>query len=189
MNTFFAEWYKGDGFPSYQLVLEQKNNLFSFDLLQRTSDPSVPFFHLPLPVYLHGETSDTVLFVEAISPFQIFTFSVAFKVLNVEIDPERQLISASNKAFRKDELTGDVIRVYPNPFFETLSFFSTRADVLFKTIVIYDIGGRKLLEVALNQTNSGEIIVPPLGPGVYFIDLITEKGVFQKSLIKTSNPR
>ena len=57
LNEFFADWYYGEGYPSYTINWTQEADSVTFWVSQQTSHLSVPFFEMPIPIqvsYLGG---------------------------------------------------------------------------------------------------------------------------------------
>ncbi|MBK8924071.1 MAG: peptidase M1 [Saprospirales bacterium] len=99
LDQYFADWYTGEGFPSYQVLWAQDAaNKVTLTLNQTTSMPaSVPFFALPAPLQLVGPDGQTkTIVLDHSYSGQTFTADVEFPVLAVLFDPELWLISANN---------------------------------------------------------------------------------------------
>jgi aminopeptidase N len=123
LDDFFADWYTGEGFPSYQITWSKgAGNDVHFSVKQTRSHPSVPYFELPLPLRLTnaaGQTQDVVL--HHLFDGQTFTEQVGFAVDSVAFDPDLWLISNNNTVTQTLVGTGEVgavgyaLRVEPNP--------------------------------------------------------------------------
>jgi len=123
LDGFFADWYAGEGYPSYQITWTQDaGNTVHFSVKQTQSHPSVAYFELALPLRLFGpagQTQDLVLH----HTFEGQTFSepVGFPVDSVAFDPDLWLISANNTVTKMLVGAGDlaaadyVLRIEPNP--------------------------------------------------------------------------
>lgn len=120
---FFADWHKGQGYPSYKITWSQgADQRLSFKVTQKQSHPSVSYFELPLPLRLRGaqgQVKDIVL--NHTTEGQVFQETVDFPVSSVEFDPEAWLITKDNVVERvtvgAHDLTsvGYSLRISPNP--------------------------------------------------------------------------
>jgi len=123
LDGFFADWYTGEGYPSYQINWAQDaGNTIHFSVKQSRSHPAVAYFELPLPLRLFGpggQTQDLVL----LNNFEGQTFSeqVGFTVDSVAFDPDLWLISKNNTVSKTLVGTGDLaaagysLGIEPNP--------------------------------------------------------------------------
>jgi len=51
LTTFFNQWYLGEGYPSYNVQWsELGSSSVKIKISQVTSDPSVSFFEMPVPL-------------------------------------------------------------------------------------------------------------------------------------------
>ena len=118
LDEFMADWYVGEGHPSYTLSWGQ-SELGQLDILleQTQSHPSVDFFELPLPVRLWNATQDTIVVLDHNFSGQSFQVLPGFPVDSVAIDPDIRLLSAENVVTAVPELAqrGSAVLVYPNP--------------------------------------------------------------------------
>lgn len=121
LDGFFADWYIGEGYPSYQLSWSQDDfNHLVVNLGQQPSHPSVSFFELPVPVRFSNGQQDTILVFQHEFSGQSFAFDLDFAVSEVTIDPDLWLISKTDTIQRvsntkEAELPGLRFRVLPNP--------------------------------------------------------------------------
>lgn len=122
LDVFFADWYSGQGFPSYQINWSQTGGVVAFSVKQTQSHPAVAYFKLPLPLRLFGpggQTQDLVL--HHTSEGQMFAEHVGFAVDSVAFDPDLWLISANNTVTKTLVGAGDLatagyaLRIEPNP--------------------------------------------------------------------------
>lgn len=123
LGGFFADWYTGEGYPSYQITWSQNpaHQLF-FTVKQTRSHPSVAYFELPLPLRLmgaQGQVKDLVL--HHTTDGQMFLEQVDFAVDSVVFDPDLWLITRDNTVQRVAAGTKDLaragyaLRIEPNP--------------------------------------------------------------------------
>ena len=120
LQTFFNQWFYGQGYPSYQVSWKQTGAQLTVTIGQTTSHPSVPFFEMPVPVRFSNGNQDTVLVFNHTFSGQTFTADLPFQVQNVEFDPELWLISKDNTVSvvttsEEPESNTLALKIIPNP--------------------------------------------------------------------------
>lgn len=97
LDGFFADWYYGEGYPSYNISWSKNApNEVKITIDQTQSHPSVSFFDLPLPVKLTDGARDTLLVLDNASNGQIFTATLDFNPTEVVFDPDLWILSRDN---------------------------------------------------------------------------------------------
>ncbi|MDX9751040.1 MAG: M1 family aminopeptidase [Flavobacteriales bacterium] len=188
LDGFFADWYMGEGYPSYTATWAQEaNGLVSLRLDQATSHPAVPFFALPVPVSFRlGDQDSTVVLHHAHSG-QVFHFHLPFQAATAVLDPETWLISAHNVvrkvpvgAFEQDR-----VLAYPNPAGEQLEVYLGTALHGAVRTTLYDATGRPV------RSWPGAVVddrvTCPLGglpTGAYTAELRTDDQVLRVRFVK-----
>jgi aminopeptidase N len=117
LTGFFKEWYEGEGYPNYQANWKQNtNNWAMVQINQVTSDPSVSFYEMPLPLQFKNATRDTTIVVNHQQSGQVFWINVGFAADTMIIDPKLWIL-AKNKTTQKiaGNTITDNIKIYPNP--------------------------------------------------------------------------
>jgi aminopeptidase N len=174
LTEFFADWYSGEGYPSYTVIWDQLPNQFLIQLGQEQSHASVDFFEMPVPIRLVGDGVDTLVRLEHIENDQVFGFPVSFEVVSVEFDPDIWLISRNNVVLEgmltsNDDLstTEAPVQIFPNPVHDKLNIVlrDTELNAAYSWQIVNVIGMR-LLSGTLDQVNT-EIDVSALLPGMY----------------------
>jgi aminopeptidase N len=118
LDGFMADWYVGEGHPSYTLSWGQGLTGELDILLEQTqSHPSVDFFEMPVPVRLWNATQDTIVVLDHSFSGQAFEVVPGFLVDSVSIDPDIRLLSAQNVVTAVPELVRNTgtVRLFPNP--------------------------------------------------------------------------
>jgi Peptidase family M1 domain len=101
LDGFFADWFYGQGYPSYTVNWEQVQDSVILWIDQVQSDPSVSYFEMPVPIaaYRFGIVADTVF-------QQLF-------------DQEKWIVSRGNKVIKLitavPALYSDSLVIFPNP--------------------------------------------------------------------------
>lgn len=110
IEEFLADWFMGEGHPSYELYWNQSGDEAYFLIKQSQSHPSVSFFEMPVPVKVLGSDGQSQWFwLENTENGQLFVENVTFPISGVQLDPEFELISAANMVIRTPCLPGNEI--------------------------------------------------------------------------------
>ncbi len=131
LDGFMADWYVGEGHPSYTLTWGQSELGQLTMLLEQTqSHPSVDFFELPVPVRLWNATQDTIVVLDHTFSGQTFDVLPGFPVDSVSIDPEIWLLSANNLVTEVPEQVRSTgwVRLFPNPASDQLQVALASSD-------------------------------------------------------------
>jgi hypothetical protein len=185
LTEFFKDWFFGEGYPSYSLIWSQDpGNSLTVTVNQTQSHSSVDFFEMPIPIQITGENGQKeILRLEITQNNQSFTVVAPFKVTNIEIDPEKHIISRNNGAvlgLDSFQLNAQ-ISLYPNPVDDKL-YIKNYSSAILNQITIYNILGKELLKMKID---SSKIDLQALRPGVHLIRVETSLGNFYKTIIKT----
>ncbi len=182
LTGFFADWYEGQGYPSYQAAWEQNGaGTVYIRLDQTTSHPSVDFFEMPVPVRLSGGGMDTLVRLDHLENGQLFDFKVSFPVESVTIDPDYWLISASNTVEQMelvgvyDPVSRETVALYPNPagdFIQVFQDHDLEPDTHWQ---IYNSLGQRMSEGVFEGENR-VIGLGNLPSGAYRLVLTTRSG-------------
>ena len=183
LTEFFNDWYYGEGYPSYQINLYTdygNNGTGKVDITQTTSDESVDFFemHLPLRLWKDGFSSDIRLH-QTTNPQ---TFTLSEKPDSIDFDPDKWLISRNSLVSKVTDLGTNEIKIFPNPASSELTIQPTFGEQIV-SISIFDINGKKELWLVSPETN--KINITSLPEGLYFIQTETNHTKYSsKFLIK-----
>ncbi|HRH69388.1 MAG TPA: M1 family aminopeptidase [Flavobacteriales bacterium] len=93
LDEFFADWYAGEGYPSYTITWTQlEDGSGQLEMLQTTSHPSVPLFEMRVPVLFTDGSRDTTLVFDQVENDQVFDFRLPFQATNAVLDPELNIL-------------------------------------------------------------------------------------------------
>ncbi|MEP6647161.1 MAG: M1 family aminopeptidase [Saprospiraceae bacterium] len=146
LDEFMADWFYGQGYPSYQLKWTHQADSLVLTLGQTQSHPSVSFFEMPVPVLVKLNGVDTIFVLNHTANNQRFSIFVGNKsVDSLAIDPELWLLSKNNTIEQVITATGEPASIgnfnlYPNPahdFIQIVSSFPV------KFIEAIDVNGQK----------------------------------------------
>jgi len=114
---------------------------------------------------------------------QTFDLDVPFVIKEIEIDPEKNIISKNNSAvlgIEKEVLRNQVF-IYPNPAQSNLYIKNHSPAEIYK-ISIYNILGKEMMT---RENNLSKINIESLQPGVHLLMIQTSRGNFHKTIIKS----
>lgn len=183
LSEFFEDWLYGEGYPSFKLEWSQAiPTEINFTLEQTQTHPSVSFFETQLPIRLVGTAGETIdLVLNQTVNQENFTRTVNFMVAEVLINPEFDMISKNNTVVLgiNERVLNMEIKFYPNP---TSDSFSIKKPDFLKVdhIRIYNTLGQLIHTSGWNDT----IDLSTVSSGMFFVELQTNKGRINKSLLK-----
>ncbi len=144
LDGFMADWFTGEGYPTYTLPWSQASDgAVSLTLYQSSSHPSVDFFEMPVPVRFKNADTDTIVVLDHTVSGQTFTFILPFMADSALLDPDLRIVSGQNIVTRVPEqqmnTAGYVLA--PNPVSDRLIVrpLSSRGQV---RLTIHDDLGR-----------------------------------------------
>lgn len=182
LTDFFENWLYGEGYPSFQLEWGQDSTSeLKLTLEQMQTHPSVAFFEVQLPIRLmgtNGETADLIL--DHTDNHQEFTEMVNFTVADILINPDFDIISKNNSVvLNTDDYVLDQLVIYPNPVSETLHIKKPEGLTV-ERIRIFNMLGQIVYTSVWNPAMD----VSSLSTGLFFVELQTNQGRINKSLLK-----
>jgi len=185
LTGFFADWYTGQGFPTYTVsVGQQPDNTSKVTIFQAQSDPSVDFFEMPVPIRFFGEGKDTTVVFNHTFSGQVFSTDPGFKIDSVEFDPDQWLVSANNKVtLGTDDLpAGKNLVLIPNPAQDYLYVQHNFSEI--KTIEIFTMEGKKLAEPTITQqARNLKINTRMLTSGMYLLKIGYKEGMVTRKFL------
>ncbi len=189
LDEFFADWYYGEGYPTYTVLWSQsQEGQLSITLEQETSSPRVDFFELPVPIRLVGKDQTETLVLDHQFTGQTFTFDIPFEIGNMEIDPERWLISRNNQVIfttsSKDQKLGtNAIQLSPNPVDDVLFLRLIDTALQVRATELFHVSGG-LVKQLHYQGGVQQLDVSDLTSGAYYIRVWTNEGFLVKKFLK-----
>jgi aminopeptidase N len=180
LDGFFADWFYGEGHPSYQVNWQQQGSTVWVEIEQATSHPSVDFFALPVPIQFVGSGGfDTIVVFDHAFSGQLFAFEAPEAIAWANFDPELWLCSRDNHVTQAPVSSlpaalGAKIKLFPNPAGAQWQL-RLPAELLPARAFLYDAGGKLWWERVLRD----ELTVLPaqgLAAGAYFLRLQTSRG-------------
>ncbi|MFN5423439.1 MAG: M1 family aminopeptidase [bacterium] len=173
LEEFFSDWLYGEGFPSYSLEWATAGRKWvQTKLSQVTSDPSVKFFEMSVPIQFKNRYFDTTIVIRHMMNDQVNFTQLGFIPDTAIIDPEFKIISADNRVSKTEIITSNDITIFPNPIGNefTILLKNMSEGILF--IRIYDTKGDVLYQRRIGNFKGNDLVRIPsekLPGGMYWI--------------------
>lgn len=183
LTEFFNDWVYNQGYPKYTIIVENIGaGQAKITINQTTTDASVPFFEMPVPIRLTGAGGLSQDFVvNNTTNGQQFTVSVPFSVTGVQFDPKKDIISKSSTAalavadFNFDQS----VQIYPIPASNALSI-DLPEGIEMESAIFYNVLGQKIMETKSDKNWN----ISSFAKGIHFLSIQTNKGTKQFKFIK-----
>jgi|GEM_PF-3858016 len=184
LTEFFNDWITGKGYPSYEINWYQNNaNVIHIIASQTQSDDAVSFFEMPLPIKVVAEDGTSqIIRLEISEDKQNFDGYIPFRIDEVLVDPDYQLISRNNtvKLGVDQEVLNQEISLYPNPAKSFLKVHNNSEAVVEK-VSIFNMLGKLVLE---ESNPMASIDLKPIGFGIHMVKIQTNQGTLHKTILK-----
>jgi aminopeptidase N len=193
LTNFFNDWVYGQGYPSYTVRWNQNATTFNtvLQLSQTSSNASVSYYEMPVPIKFRGATKDTTVICNLTTNGQIFTYPLSFPFFSIEFDPEAWILSRNNSLILDPTLvtTGvntivndSKIKLGPSPTRDNI-YITNTGNRLLKEVQITDAQGKVVLSKPLVGVYT--ISVKSFAAGTYFVKLIdNNKQIIVKKFVK-----
>ena len=187
LDGFFADWFYGQGHPSYKLEWQQDQSNINFRLSQVTSHPSVSFFEMPVPVHVYTSGGVQVFVLNHTFQDQVFTFETGDVTIDsIKIDPDRWLLSRDNEitpgiVSSVENWQNENFSIHPNP---AIDIVQISPSGLITDVILTDLTGQQFkIEYKTDRIN-----VSAVPAGFYILSLLNEKneviGIHPLTVIK-----
>lgn len=188
LQSFFNQWYYGEGYPSYTLKWGYANGEITIIATQTTSHTSVPFFAMPIPVYIKGAANkDTTLILNNTHNEQTFTHPLHFIPTDIQFDPELWILSDRNIIERMAGLNNEDNRllVYPSPTNDIITIELLQFYEPITTIIITNTLGEICFQKELTTSEfKVSVNISPFLNGVYYLRANTLNNSSVKKIMK-----
>ena len=181
LNEFFADWFIGEGYPSYQIHWNQVGNALEVKINQTQSHASVSYYEMPVPIKVMGTGGETAwLRLENTFDGQLFSENIDFTISQVQFDPDYQLISRYNSVtIGNTEISIAAVQPIPNPVHQPVTI-TTVNGIKLQKLVLFNTLGQKILEQDAIQPT---IDFANINKGIVILQILTDKGAIYKTLI------
>ncbi|SHK47001.1 M1 family aminopeptidase [Hymenobacter psychrotolerans] len=182
LQYFFDQWYRGQGYPTFNVRWNQVGQNFYLRTTETVSMPSVtPFFDTDVSYTLEFTDGTTqVVRLRQGQPVSSFVVPVSKTVAFVDVDVDNWLLKGTGTIVRDNLLIlgteaaarASRLTVYPNPCRETLRLqdLTSRA-----TAEVTDATGRVLLRQAVEPLRA-QLDTRGLAAGLYHLRLTSASG-------------
>jgi aminopeptidase N len=189
LTEFFEDWFYGQGYPSYHINWSQSGDEMTLVVHQNTSDPSVDFFEMPIPIrfYYGGGQNITLVFEHEFSG-QEFKIPLPFSVDSLAFDPDLWLVSANNTI---DQAVGTLgvgsrnwqVVLFPNPSRTGIEVRLEGQAPVMEKVELMDSQCRRLLSLSPDN-QSFYVEMGDLPAGVYQVRIFTKEGLVVRKVVK-----
>ena len=190
LTEFFKDWFKGQGYPSYNVQWTQiGKDYVKIKMNQTTSHSSVDFFELPVALKFKNATEEKTIVVDNKTNGETFTRNIGFIADTVLIDPEYWLVTKNNISAKvPDAAPGqNIIQVFPNPIADRFTIYMHKMTAATAYINLYNAAGQLVYTRNIPLLNGSEYVEVPsqtLAKGMYFLRINAGDFKFEKKLLK-----
>ncbi|MFC7668718.1 M1 family aminopeptidase [Hymenobacter humi] len=181
LGYFFQQWYKGKGYPTFNVRWNQFDTTFLLRVTETTSVPAVtPFFETDVDYLLKftDGTTKTVRLRQG-QPVEDYQFPVNGTVAGVEVDPDQWILNFGGATFNRDNTLqlpkADELpfTFFPNPAREQLQAANLPAGSA--TAQVLDVLGRVVLRQPV-QASQPQLNTSRLASGLYHLRVFGASG-------------
>lgn len=190
LTAFFKDWFKGQGYPSYNVQWTQIGSEYvNIKMNQTTSHNSVDFFELPVALTFKNATQEKTIVVDNKTNGETFFRNIGFVADTVLIDPEYWLITKNNVSAKVPDATAgqNLVQVFPNPVGDHFYIYMRKMVAGTASVNLYNALGQRVYNRNINLVNGSEYVEVPsqyLAKGVYFLKINAGDFNFVKKLLK-----
>lgn len=190
LTEFLQEWFYGQGYPSYHFLWSQDaDHTVHISVSQTTSDPSVQFFTMPLPVRLKAGNDSMDAVLQNTTQGQVFVLHPSFDVDTLIFDPDIWILSAGNTVAHvsSDPYVAPFV-IYPNPAENELFIqYLSDAERTYH-LRLFDLQGKTIADRTFNTLGENgyqTLDISTLATGMYMIDISSDADdMVQKIIVK-----
>ena len=182
LGYFFQQWFKGNGYPTFNGRWNQVGNTFTLHIDETASVPTVtPFFDTDVDYLLTlADGTSQIVRLHQSQPSETFNLAVSGTVSSVSVDPNQWILNLPALAPVRDNALGSSgdaapLILYPNPSRDQLQLVDMPATAI--SAVVIDATGRVVLRQAVSLTQT-QLDTHTLAPGLYLLRLFGPGGEF-----------
>lgn len=191
LDEFFADWFFGEGYPSYLVTWWPGNPEVRIRLEQSTSHPSVDFYEMPVPLlFRSADGQEEMRVFDHTFSGEEFMADLPFEVTEVIFDPDLWIVSKDNEvqfgptSAEDLEALGAKIHLFPNPVGDNLNVDLTELEIEVQQMELWNEAGQLLRHYPV-RTGNMQISTSQLPGGQYILKLRTKNGLISKSFLKS----
>jgi aminopeptidase N len=186
LTNFINQWFYGQGYPSYLILYSKEaNNQYKITINQTTSDNSVSFFEMPVPIQFKGQGKDTMIVFNHTSSGQVFYANLNFTPDSILFDPNLEIISLHNRVMEENAYLRSLqsLVIYPNPATDVVNVEVNDFNNFPRTVELYNVFGQKLLSLTPIE-NAFSVPLYGLASGTYYLKIISGEKVYTQKIVK-----
>lgn len=184
LKWFINQWYEGQGHPELRINWQQRGNDVQMTVQQTPSNPTVPFWSVPIPVEFRnseGKSELRVFYPDSL--FEKFEFELPFAADTALFDPEVSVLAKfSIGGINLDAIQKEEIVLQPNPSTDTWNLYARNPVI--QRIEVYNMVGQKIWSQELDSALSVKINIANWPSGTYFTQIHTKNFVYLKKCVK-----
>lgn len=179
-SCFFDQWYYGTGYPSFNIVAEERKDTLFVHSLQESSTTGTPLFRMHFDLLISTSEGNKMVRLYQEMNEQVFVIPVSGEVLDIRFDPGNYLLAKSYAELKLPE--GKEYAIGPNPFQDRLllRFRNLTGE---EKVKIWNQEGKLVLDKVVSS-NPFELHVADLSDGSYIMQLVGPFGKVKETIIK-----
>jgi len=183
LEEFFDDWIYGEGHPQYFLDIDQTTDSVFIQVFQTTSDSSVDFFEMPLPMLLRHPGGDTLLRLNHTHDGQVFAIPFREPLQSVVWDPETWMLAELVNAVSVHKATAPAgLTLSPMPVHDRLHVRWSNERRVAQRVELLDATGRVLQAMPAPREGELTLEMGHLPAGWYLLRLSGERGQVVKKV-------
>ena len=184
LKWFITQWYEGQGHPELKMNWQQRGNIVKFSVQQTPSNPTVPFWRIPIPVEFQnreGKSERKVFYPDSLS--KNYTFSLPFAADTAIFDPEVSVLAKfSIGGMNLDAVQQEDIILQPNPGVDFWNLYARNPVI--QRVEVYNAVGQRVWVQHLDSALSVKIDTRFWPSGTYITKIYTDNFVYSKKCLK-----
>ena len=178
--------YFGEGYPTFNIIWEHKNDTLFFSSTQTTSTSVTPLFKMLMEYKLVSPTDgDTIIRVYQTNNINHYRIPTKKNITDIIVDPNNWVVNGNGSVILglNEPQNPLCFTLFPNPCnnYVELNLFNAYTNKY--KIEIYDLTGKLVLSEEYNSANI-RINTNELPQGVYIMKGINDKSTYIKKFVK-----
>lgn len=184
LTEFFDDWFYGQGFPNYFVTaVTTASGQVDITIDQTTSNSSVSFYEMPVPIRFKGAGYDTTVIFNNTVNNQAFSLQLPSMPDSIKVDPENWLLANKSLSILIgiDDESSDW-SMFPNPFSDFIQI--SLPEEFHGVANIYSTDSKLVKNVEIAGGDNFKIGTTDLSPGVYTMELKSGNNISTRKIIK-----
>jgi aminopeptidase N len=174
-DTFFDQWYYNPGYPIYNIYYLQQNDSLHITSVQLEND-TARFFETPLVIQVNEQDTNYLRTIHHHSSREENSFQLTGKLVNIEVDPEKDYLHAVNRLMHVEGPKTDlIVTAYPNPVENFMTIVFAKRPTPKCSLELFNSQGEKVLEKSnVPASLEYQLNFQHLSRGIYYLRVISE---------------